>query len=181
MTNMETDIASREKPPHNNENKGSSREKSAYQSAASTIVLARISCDTQVPPSKNRIEDNELLQHDLLPRLHNRVYLKRQGVEPIGPAYKYSINTSPEPLPVHNADTRASRYQECGPAGGDFPVYVRKKRRELRPLLGALRFVESSNRYVPVPPLKVSLRPSYAESRCSEHGRIWSVNAPLLK
>ena len=148
---MVMDIAPREIHPHNDLNKGSSREKSAYQSAAPTIQLARISCDTQSSPLNNRIDEDELSPHDLLPPLRNRVYLKRQGAEPIIPACKYLINTSPDSTPVYNADTRATSGRGSGKAGGDFPVYVRKKRRELRPLLGALRFVESSNRYASFP------------------------------
>lgn len=152
---MVLDIASREIHPHNDINTGSSREKSAYQSAASTIVLARISCDTLSSPLHNRIDEDELSPLDLLPPLRDRVYLKRQGAEPLMPAYKYLINTSPDLMPVYNADTRVTSGRGSGKAGGDFPVYVREKRRELRPLLGALRFVESSNRYVSFPTSKV--------------------------
>ena len=153
---MVLDIAPREIHPYNDITKGSSREKSAYESAAPSIVLARISCDTQSSPFNNRIDEEELSPHDLLPPLRNRVYLKRLGAELIVPVrtvstYKYLINTSPDSTPVYNADTRATSGRGSGKAGGDFPVYVRKKRRELRPLLGALRFVESSNRYVSFP------------------------------
>ena len=144
---MLAEIASPDFSPQNEVVKAShSIGKSSDVSATPGIVLVHVDIATQTQAFTVQTDKNELSSQNLPPSLRNRVYLKRRQASPINAASEKYVNSSPEATPVLNADTRASGGGGSCPAQSDLPCYVREKRRELRPLLGALRFVESSNR-----------------------------------